>query len=120
MTEAEKTIARVQTILQKKQGDLINKMVEAELNFNDTGYERYYNQKERFEKQIDELDTYLKANKYLKEADAEIKEYKSLLRAHEEFLAEFRERLPKGSREREAVDQCLSDLMSRKSVRRLT
>ena len=119
MTEAEKAIARAQTILQKKQGDLIDKLREAEINYNDTGYERYYNQKERIEAQIDQLDTYIKAQRYLKEADKEAKGYKDLIRDHETFLRDYMERLPKGSAERDAVDHCLSDLGSRKALRRM-
>ena len=119
MTEAEKAIARAQTILQKKQGDLIDKLREAEINYNDTGYERYYNQKERIEAQIDQLDTYIKAQRYLKEADKEVKGYKDLIRDHETFLRDYMERLPKGSAERDAVDHCLSDLGSRKALRRM-
>ena len=119
MTEAEKAIARAQTILQKKQGDLIDKLREAEINYNDTGYERYYNQKERIEAQIDQLDTYIKAQRYLKEADKEAKEYKDLIKEHETFLRDYMERLPKGSAERDAVDHCLSDLGSRKALRRM-
>lgn len=119
MTEAEKAIARAQTILQKKQGDLIDKLREAEINYNDTGYERYYNQKERIEAQIDQLDTYIKAQRYLKEANKEAKGYKDLIRDHETFLRDYMERLPKGSAERDAVDHCLSDLGSRKALRRM-
>ena len=119
MTEAEKAIARAQTILQKKQADLIDKLREAEINYNDTGYERYYNQKERIEAQIDQLDTYIKAQRYLKEADKEAKGYKDLIRDHETFLRDYMERLPKGSAERDAVDHCLSDLGSRKALRRM-
>ena len=119
MTEAEKAIARAQTILQKKQGDLIDKLREAEINYNDTGYERYYNQKERIEAQIDQLDTYIKAQRYLKEADKEAKGYKDLIRDHETFLRDYMGRLPKGSAERDAVDHCLSDLGSRKALRRM-
>ena len=119
MTEADKAIARAQTILQRKQGDLIDKLREAETNYNDTGYERYYKQKERIEAQIDQLDTYIKAQRYLKEADTEVKEYKNLLKAHETFLRDYMERLPKGSAERDTVDHCLSDLASRKTLRRM-
>ena len=117
MTEADKAIARAQTILQRKQGDLIDKLREAETNYNDTGYERYYKQKERIEAQIDQLDTYIKAQRYLKEADRETKEYKDLIAAHEAYLRDYRERLPKGSVERDTVDRCLSDLESRKALR---
>lgn len=119
MTEADKAIARAQTILQKKQGDLIAKLREAEGNYNDTGYERYYNQKERIEAQIDQLDTYIKAQRYLKEADKEAKRYKDLIREHETFLRDYLERLPKGSAERDAVSHCISDLIGRKELRGL-
>ena len=119
MTEAEKTIARVQTILQKKQADLIEKLREAEGNYNDTGFERYYKQKERIEAQIDQLDTYLKAKRYLAEAEQETRVYKNLMATHEAFLRDYMERLPKGSVERNAAEHCLSDLLSRKALRGL-
>ena len=58
MSKAEKTIARVNAILDKAIDSLRSEYKEAEGNYRDTGWDRYYAKMERIEKEIEELEKY--------------------------------------------------------------
>lgn len=56
MTQAEKTIARVNYTINKSLEKLHTLYREAEGNYRDTGYLRYYNRMDQLEEQIDQLE----------------------------------------------------------------
>ena len=67
--KAEKTITRVNSILDKAIDSLQSEHKEAEGNYRDTGWDRYYTKMERLEKEIDELETFRHVKKKLAWAD---------------------------------------------------
>lgn len=69
MGKAEKTIARVNDILDKAMESLRNEYKEAEGNYRDTGWDRYYNKMERIEAEIEELKKYRHVDASLRRAE---------------------------------------------------
>lgn len=69
MIKAEKTIARINGILDKAIESLQNEYHEAEGNYRDTGWDRYYTKMERIEKEIDELKKYRQVDAMLRHAE---------------------------------------------------
>lgn len=69
MIKAEKTIARVNGILDKAIESLQNEYHEAEGNYRDMGWDRYYTKMERLEKEIEELEKYRLIKTKLRQAE---------------------------------------------------
>ena len=69
MSKAQKTIERVNGILDKAIDSLKAEYREAEGSYRDTGWDRYYTKMERLEKEIEELETFRHVKKKLAWAD---------------------------------------------------
>ena len=69
INKAEKTIARVNSILDKAIDSLQSEHKEAEGNYRDTGWDRYYTKMERLEKEIEELEKYRLIKTKLRQAE---------------------------------------------------
>ena len=67
--KAEKTIARVNSILDKAIDSLQSEHKEAEGNYRDTGWDRYYTKMESLEKEIEELEKYRLIKTKLRQAE---------------------------------------------------
>jgi hypothetical protein len=69
MTKAQKTIERINRILDKALGDIKAEYDEANGNYRDTGWERYYTKMERLEAEIKELEKYRHVEAKLRQAE---------------------------------------------------
>lgn len=69
MSKAQKTIERVNSILDKAIDSLKAEYREAEGNYRDTGWGRYYTKMERLEKEIEELEKYRQVDTKLRLAE---------------------------------------------------
>ena len=69
MSKAQKTIERVNGILDKAIDSLKAEYREAEGNYRDTGWDRYYTKMERIEKEIEELEKYRQVEAKLWQAE---------------------------------------------------
>ena len=69
MSKAQKTIERVNNILDKAIDSLKAEYRKAEGNYRDTGWDRYYTKMERLEKEIEELEKYQQVDTKLRQAE---------------------------------------------------
>ena len=69
MSKAQKTIERINGILDKAIDRHKAEYREAEGSYRDTGWDRYYTKMERIEKEIDELEKYRLIKAKLRQAD---------------------------------------------------
>ena len=69
MSKAQKTIERVNGILDKATDSLKAEYHEAEGSYRDTGWDRYYTKMERLEKEIEELEKYRQVDAKLRQAE---------------------------------------------------
>jgi hypothetical protein len=69
LSKAQKTIERINRILDKALEDAKKEYHEAEGSYRDTGWDRYYTKMERLEKEIEELEKYRQVEAKLQQAE---------------------------------------------------
>lgn len=106
MTQAEKTLARADSIIGQGLEKLRAKHREAEGNYRDTGYTRYYTAMEKLEAQIDQLEGYRNGSHSARLTEGELNRLHLACRDYQQKLAEMAKELPQGSEERWIVERC--------------
>lgn len=80
---------RVIKMLDAERGKVELKLREMQGNYNDTGYERYYNLVQKYEAQLDEIDTYRNAQLSVARAEGEARRLRKGIYAYREHLKAY-------------------------------
>lgn len=106
MTQAEKTLAKADGIIGRGLEKLQAKYREAEGNYRDTGYARYYSAMEKLEAEIEKLENYRNGSAAVRLAEGELHRLHLACRDYQQKLAGMAQELPRDSEERHLVERC--------------
>lgn len=96
---------RVNKILDTETEKINAKLNEATGNYRDTGYQRYYNQIERCENELDEIETYRHARREIAQAEYEAQKLRKAITA-------FRDRLDAYVKEHKGIERPIEDTIA--------
>ena len=114
MRKTEKAIERAKAILQKAMDDIEKEKKEAYGNYNDTGYQRYYNKMNACDEDIEKLEGIIRSQRQLKWAEAEADELRRTLSLYVRKLDEFEKEYPGDDYVKQIVSRCKSKLETAK------
>ena len=80
---------RVKKILDTEREKIEHKFLEAEGNYRDTGHGRYFNQMERYEKELVEIDDFLNSQLNVNRAESEARRYRKALIAFRQQMDDY-------------------------------
>ena len=89
MKKADDAIKRANGILQKAIDSIIEMRREAEGNYHDTGYGRYYNKMEECDTDIGRLEGYINSARYLRDAEREVAKYRRIISRYKDRMDEI-------------------------------
>ena len=103
---------RINKILDSEQEKIERKLYEARGNLQDTGYDRYWKQVDRLEKELWEISECREGTTRVESLEATIRLYDQAIREYRNAAFEFRKSLPRShtSNSRELIDRVISRL----------
>ena len=114
MRKTEKTIERCNRIIDKAAEDLKQEYQEALGNYNETGFNRYYNKMQKLEEDLDKLDDYRHAKRYLAELQRKADKLEKVMALYLKKLDELKAEYPGDDYVSQIVGRCKSKLESAK------
>ena len=96
---------RINKILEAERGRLETKLSEAEANYRDTGYQRYYTQMGKYDDELAEIDSFMRSQLKIATAESETRRYRKAIN-------EYRKQLDQYSLYHKGVDRPVEETVS--------
>lgn len=111
MRKADKAIERASAVIQKAIDGIRTEYREAEGNYNDTGYQRYYNKMQACEDDIARLEGFIHSARELALAEREVARYRKMFAMYQDRLDTLYTEWYRGNSEAyEIIGRCKSTL----------